>query len=176
MSRTWIWLRLAAGIFAVVLGIVAFAWPEATLRVVGFLFGLNLLLMGGIRILQFIIASEAPALHRVFGVLLGVVVAGAGIVCLADVATSLSLMLLIVAIGWLLDGLGEIFLSAGRGQPGGGWRIALGVLVVLASIGLLVWPGLGLATFILIGATTLIFAGICIVISAIAGLRAPSTA
>jgi uncharacterized membrane protein HdeD (DUF308 family) len=172
MSRTWIWLRLAAGIFAVILGIIAFAWPEATLRVVGFLFGLNLLLMGGIRILQFLVASEAPALHRVFGVLLGVVVAGAGIVCLADVATSLTLML----IGWLLDGIGEIFLSAGRGQPGGGWRIAFGVLVVLASIGLLVWPGLGLATFILLGATTLVFAGICIVISAIAGLRAPHAA
>jgi uncharacterized membrane protein HdeD (DUF308 family) len=173
MSRVWIWLRLAAGVFAVGIGILAFAWPEATLRVVAFLFGLNLLVVGGIRVLQMFVADGLPVLHRVVGVLFGLLVAGAGVLCLADVTTSLSLMLLIVAIGWLLDGIGEIFLSVGRGEAGGGWRIVVGVLVVLASLALLVWPGLGLAGFVLIGATTLVFGGICLIAASIAGLREP---
>jgi uncharacterized membrane protein HdeD (DUF308 family) len=175
-SRTWSWLRLAAGVSAMALGVVAFAWPEATLRVVAFLFGLNLLLMGATRILQMLIARELPALHRVAGVLLGLLVLAAGVLCLGDIAKSLGLLLLIVAIGWILDGLGEIVLAARRGTPGGGWRIALGVGVVLAAVAVLVWPGLGLAGFLLVGASMLVFAGICLVFSAIAGLRAPRAA
>jgi uncharacterized membrane protein HdeD (DUF308 family) len=173
MSRAWIWLRLAAGVLAVGIGILAFAWPEATLRVVAFLFGLNLLIVGGIRVLQMFIADGLPVLHRVLGVLFGLLVAGAGVFCLSDVTTSLSLMLLIVAIGWLLDGIGEIFLSVGRRETGGGWRIVVGVVAVLAALALLVWPGLGLAGFVLIGATTLVFGGICLIAASIAGLREP---
>jgi uncharacterized membrane protein HdeD (DUF308 family) len=173
MSRIWIWLRLAAGVLAVGIGILAFAWPEATLRVVAFLFGLNLLIVGGIRVLQMFVAEGLPVLHRVLGVLFGLLVAGAGVLCLADVTTSLSLMLLIVAIGWLLDGIGEIFLSVGRRENGGGWRIVVGLVAVLAALALLVWPGLGLAGFVLIGATTLVFGGICLIAASIAGLREP---
>ncbi|WP_433788883.1 HdeD family acid-resistance protein [Actinoplanes sp. CA-252034] len=176
MSRTWTWLRLAAGVLAVGVGILAFAWPQATLRVVAFLFGLNLLIAGGIRILQMFVADGLPALHRVAGILLGLLVAGAGIVCLADVTRSLSLMLLIVAIGWLFDGIGEIFLSLGRRSAGGGWRIVVGLFAVLGALALLIWPGLGLAGFVLVGATTLVFGGICLIAASIAGLRQPEPA
>jgi len=170
-SRTRIWLRLAAGVATFILGIVAFAWPAATLRVVAFVFGINLLLLGIVRILQMLLSSGVPTAHRALGVLFGLVALVAGILCLANLATSLSLLLLIVALGWIVDGLGEIFLAVGRGEPGGGWRIAVGVLIVLAATAMLVWPGLGLATFVLIGATTLVFAGICLILAAIAGLR-----
>jgi uncharacterized membrane protein HdeD (DUF308 family) len=176
MSRAWIWLRLAAGVLAIGIGVLAFAWPEATLRVVAFLFGLNLLLVGGIRILQMFVADGLPVLHRVLGVLLGLLVAAAGVLCLADVTTSLGLMLLIVAFGWLFDGIGEIFLSIGRREPGGGGRIVIGVVAVLGALALLIWPGLGLAGFVLIGATTLIFGGICLVAVSISGLRSPQHA
>ncbi|KHD73482.1 hypothetical protein MB27_34925 [Actinoplanes utahensis] len=170
-SRTRVWLRLIAGVATIILGIVAFAWPQATLRVVAFVFGINLLILGAFRIMQMLVTTGVPALHRVLGILFGLIAFVAGVLCLANVATSLSLLLLIVAFGWIVDGLGEIFLTIGRGEPGGGWRIAVGVLIVLASIAVLVWPGLGLATFVLIGATTLVFAGICLVLAAIAGLR-----
>ncbi|GGN21282.1 uncharacterized membrane protein HdeD (DUF308 family) [Actinoplanes campanulatus] len=170
------WLRLIVGIVVAVIGVVAFAWPEATLRVVAFLFGLNLLVMGVSRTVLAIIAREAPALQRVLAGAFGVLVTLVGVLCVRNPTGSLSLLLLIIAIGWILDGLGEIVVTFGRHEPGGGWRIALGVFVLLAAIAILVWPGLSLATFLLIGATTLVFAGICLVVGAIAGLRSSRAA
>ncbi|MBO3739245.1 HdeD family acid-resistance protein [Actinoplanes flavus] len=170
------WLRLIAGIAVAVIGVVAFAWPEATLRVVAFLFGLNLLVMGVSRTVLAIVARETPALQRVLAGAFGVLVTLVGVLCVQNPTDSLSLLLLIVAIGWILDGLGEIVVAFGRHEPGVGWRIALGVFVLLAAIAILVWPGLGLATFLLIGATTLVFAGICLIIGAIAGLRSRAAA
>ncbi|BCY11350.1 HdeD family acid-resistance protein [Actinoplanes sp. L3-i22] len=165
------WVSLVAGVFALILGIVAFAWPSATLQVVGFLFGLNLLLLGVVRACQFLFVPDAPVTGRILGVIFGVLVALLGILCLRNVTGSLKLLLLIVALGWLLDGLAEIFTSVGDREPGAGWRIALGLCVVLVSIAILVWPGLGLATFVLIGATTLCFVGIAGILIGIAGLR-----
>ncbi|GAA2716423.1 HdeD family acid-resistance protein [Actinoplanes palleronii] len=172
MVRKTGWLSLTAGVFALVLGIVAFAWPSATLKVVGFLFGLNLLIVGVIRILQFVFTPEAPVAGRVLGVIFGVLVGLLGILCLRNLAGSVTLLLVIVALGWLLEGLAEIFTSVGDGGAGGGARIALGLVAVLGAVAVLVWPGLGLATFVFIGATTLCFVGIAGIFAGVAGLRA----
>ncbi|WP_436533125.1 HdeD family acid-resistance protein [Actinoplanes sp. HUAS TT8] len=169
MNRGSGWISLAAGVAALILGIVAFAWPAATLQVVGVLFGLNLLILGVVRAGQFLFVPDAPVTARILGVVFGVLVGLLGILCLRNVAGSLKLLLVVVALGWLLDGLAEIFTSVG--STGGGWRIALGLVAVLASIAVLVWPGLGLATFILFGATTLCFVGLGGIIVGIAGLR-----
>ncbi len=169
MTRSTGWASLVAGVFALILGIVAFAWPSATLHVVGILFGLNLLILGAVRACQFLFVTDAPATGRILGVIFGVLVALLGILCLRNVAGSLKLLLVIVALGWLLDGLAEIFTSVG--SAGSGWRIGLGIVAVLASIAILVWPGLGLATFILIGATTLCFVGLGGIFVGISSLR-----
>ncbi|GIF02626.1 DUF308 domain-containing protein [Actinoplanes siamensis] len=165
------WTTVAAGVLALVLGIVAFAWPSATLKVVGFLFGLNLLAFGVVRILQFVLASDAPAPNRVLGVVLGLLVSLLGVLCLRNLAGSMTLLLVLVALGWLLDGVAEIVTSVGSGESHSGAHIALGLCVVLAAVTILVWPGLGLATFILVGATTLCFVGIGGIVVGIAGVR-----
>ncbi|MEU4426587.1 DUF308 domain-containing protein [Actinoplanes sp. NPDC024001] len=172
MSRTWNWVQLVTGLLTLVLGVVAFAWPEATLRVVGFLFGLNLLVAGLARTAVLLFSAGYPMLNRILGIIFGVFVAIVGILCLRNVAGSVALLLLIVAIGWLLDGLAEIVLAIGSDRAGRGWRIGVGAVAMLAAIGLLIWPGIGLATFLFIGATLLCFLGICLMFVAIAGLRA----
>ncbi|GIF12899.1 membrane protein [Actinoplanes teichomyceticus] len=169
------WLRLAAGVLAVVMGIVAFAWPSATLRVVGLLFGSQLLVMGVVRAAQLLVDPDTPVVQRVLGVIFGVLTGLVGIVCLRNVAGSLVLLLVIVAVGWLLDGLAEIFTTIGDSgvhPDGAGWRLATGLCAVLAAIAVLVWPGLGLATFLFIGATTLVFVGLCQILIGVSGLRA----
>jgi uncharacterized membrane protein HdeD (DUF308 family) len=82
-----------------------------------------------------------------------------------------------VAIGWLLDGLVQIFLSIGDpAEAGGGWHIASGLLLVLGAIALLVWPRMGLGAFVFVGATVLVFVGLGQVISAIFRMRSTRTA
>jgi uncharacterized membrane protein HdeD (DUF308 family) len=167
------WLRLFVGIVAIGLGGAAFAWPDATVHVIGFLFGLNLVLTGVIRAGLLLFAPGYPVLHRVLGITFGVFTAIAGIICLRNIAGSVVLLLVVVAIGWLLDGLAEIFLAdGGAKQSGAGVRIATGLISILGAIALLVWPKIGLGIFIGIGATVLVFVGIGQVIIAIAGMRA----
>ncbi len=172
MVRSAGWVSLVAGVFALILGIMAFAWPSATLKVVGLLFGINLLIFGVVRIIQFVVTPDAPVAGRILGVVFGVLVGLLGILCLRNLAGSITLLVVFVALGWLLDGLAEIFIAIGDRGQGSGWRIALGLCVALAAVAVLVWPGLGLATFLLFGATTLCFIGICGIVLGIAGLRA----
>lgn len=168
----WWWLRLLLGLVAIGVGIAAFAWPSATVRVVGFLFGLNLLLTGSIRAVLWLLLSGYPVLYRVLGVIFGVLTAIVGIVCLRNVTGSAILLVLIVGIGWLLDGLVELFLGlGGLGEPGRGWRVAASVAYLLAAIAVLVWPELSLATFLTVGAIILIVLGCTHVVGAVASLR-----
>jgi uncharacterized membrane protein HdeD (DUF308 family) len=120
-------------------------------------------------------APNHPVLYRVLGILLSLLVAIVGLLCLRNIVASLGLMLVLVAIGWMLDGLAEIFVALGAGREGGGWRIALGLVAVLAGIAILVWPGIGLGAFLFIGATSVVFVGLLLVITAISGLRGART-
>ena len=155
------WLRLIVGILALAVGVAAFAWPSATLHVIGFLFGLNLVVTGLLRAGMLLFLPDYPVVFRVLGITFGVLTAVVGILCVRNIVASLALLLVIVAIGWLLDGLVQIFLAiGGPGEAGGGWRIASGLLMVIGAIVVLVWPKISLAAFIFIGATIFVFVGI----------------
>jgi uncharacterized membrane protein HdeD (DUF308 family) len=172
-GRSWLWLRLCLGILAIGLSIAVFAWPSATVHVIGVLFGLNLVVTGFVRAGLLLFVPGYPLLHRLLGIVFGVLTGLVGILCLRNITGSVVLLLVVVAIGWLLDGLVELFLTLGRrDESGGGWRIATAVAGILGAIALLVWPKAGLAVFIGIGATVLALVGIGQVISAVAGLRA----
>lgn len=166
------WLHLLVGVLAIAVGAAAFVWPSATIRVIGLLFGLHLLVTGLVRAGLLLFAPGYPPMHRVLGVVLGALTAIVGILCLLNLTTSLVVLLVFVAIGWLLDGLVQIFVAVRGPEDGGGLRIATGVLLVLGAVAILVWPRLGLATFVAIGGTVVLFTGIVHVITAVAGLRA----
>ena len=167
------WLRLVIGVLAIGIGAIAFAWPSATVQVIGVLFGLNLLVTGLIRAGLLLFAPGYPVLYRVLGIIFGVLTAMVGILCLRNVTGSAVLLVVVVAIGWLLDGLVEIFLAAGNpGDSGNNWQFVSGLALILGGIAVLVWPELGLKAFVAIGATILVFVGLGQVIGAIAGLRA----
>ena len=166
------WLQLLVGVVALAVGAAAFIWPSATVQVIAVLFGLNLLITGLIRAGLLAFVPGYPALHRVVGIVASVLVAIVGIVCLANLTTSLTLLLIVVAFGWLLDGIVQIFLAVGRsGEAGGGWQIVTGLALLLGGVAILVWPKFGLGTFIAIGGTVLLLVGTGHVITAVAGLR-----
>jgi uncharacterized membrane protein HdeD (DUF308 family) len=170
------WLRLIVGLLAIAVGVAAFAWPSATVHVVAVLFGLNLVVTGFVRAGLLLFLPGYPVLYRVLGITFGVLTGLVGIVCLRNVTASLALLLVVIAIGWLLDGLVQLFLAiGGPAGNGGGWRIATALIMILGAITVLVWPKIGLGAFIFVGATILVFVGIGTVIGAIAGMRAPRT-
>lgn len=166
------WLRLFAGVLEIALAAAAFAWPEATVQVIAVLFGLNLAVSGFVRAGLSLFPAGYPLFGRLLGVVFGVLTGLLGILCLRNLTGSLALLVIVVAIGWFLDGLAQIMLAVGGpAEERGGARLATGLLTVLGAIVILVWPKIGFGVFIFIGATVLAFAGIGTVISAIAGMR-----
>jgi uncharacterized membrane protein HdeD (DUF308 family) len=169
-----LWLpSVLAGFVTVLIGIAMLSWPDATVRVVGALFGLNLLITGLVRAGLCLVSTSYPSLYRVLGVVFGVFIAIIGIVCLRNVAASAVLLILIVAIGWLLEGVVEIAAGVlGANDPTRKWRIADGVLSAGAAIIILVWPALSLRTFLALGAVLLILVGLAQIALSIGTARA----
>jgi uncharacterized membrane protein HdeD (DUF308 family) len=167
------WPQLLLGVLAIGVGIAAFTWPSATVRVVSVLFGLNLIVVGTVRAVLLLFVPGYPVLYRVLGIVFGVFTAIVGLLCLRNITASLVVLLTVVAIGWLFGGLVELSQALSKPkEPGTNARIATGVALLLGAIACLVWPKLGLGTFITLGATLLVFVGIGHVISAVATLRA----
>jgi uncharacterized membrane protein HdeD (DUF308 family) len=177
MGKGFWWLQLLLGVAAVGLGIAALVWPAATVRVVGTIFGLNLLLAGIFHTATALLRVRESPMYRVFGTVIGVLLAVIGLVCLRDVMRSAVLLALVVSIGWLLDGVTEIVLGlSSPHDPRRGWRIVAGGGYVLAALVVFVWPALSLATFLSVGAIILIVYGIAHVAAAVSMAGVPHRA
>jgi uncharacterized membrane protein HdeD (DUF308 family) len=160
LGRNW-WLLLLRGIFAILFGIMAFAWPGLTLVTLVILFGIYSLLDGLLSL------GAAAAGKRESGPLWWLIIGG--LVSLAAAAAcffypQITALVLVIFIGaWaLVRGLFEI---AGamylRKEIDNEWLlIAAGLLSVIFGIAILMAPGAGaLALVWLIGAYALLFGG-----------------
>jgi uncharacterized membrane protein HdeD (DUF308 family) len=156
LKRTLTTLAVVRGTLLLVLGIVLVVWPKATLTVVSILLGLQLLLMGIIRFAT-LFTSPAEAWVKALEGLLGILLVLAGVVCLRKPFETLLFLLIIVALGWLVDGVASL---VGAIHPFDGWRLAYAALCVIAATAVLVWPEVALATFVAVAAWFLILLGL----------------
>jgi uncharacterized membrane protein HdeD (DUF308 family) len=166
-------LRLAAGVCAVGAGAAALVRPSMTVHVVGVLFGLNLIVIGVVRTALLVFLSGYPVWYRVAGIGFGIGTVVFGVVCLYHRVGAVVLLLLVVAFGWVVAGVMELFLVPGnQEQATGAWWIGTGLLLMLAAGALVQWPRRGLALLVVIGAIVLIVVGLGQVTKAVSGLRA----
>ncbi|MBO2447412.1 DUF308 domain-containing protein [Actinomadura barringtoniae] len=143
-------VSLVAGILTLVLGIVLVAWPEATIKVVAVLFGLQLLILGVLRVVQAIIADDSGG-TRVLFALLGVLSVLVGVLVLRHLLQTVVVLALLLGMFWLIGGIIEFVHAVGdTGSGSRGWGIALSLLTAGAGIVLLVWPGMTLLTLTVI--------------------------
>jgi uncharacterized membrane protein HdeD (DUF308 family) len=171
-ARTTSILTIVTGVSALVFGILILIWPQTTLLVVAVLFGLQLLIFGIVRIVSGAMDSYPEGWHRGLSITLGVLIVLAGILCIRNPALSLLTIIVLVAIGWLVDGVINIVLGA-QSRPGDRLgRILMGVVFLIGAVLLLVFPTSALLTFVLLGGWILIVFGIVILIAGILGLRA----
>jgi uncharacterized membrane protein HdeD (DUF308 family) len=160
-ERTAWWLALTAAVLGLVVGIMIMAWPEATLKVVAVLFGTWLLVHGLVRIVQAVAGRGRDGTERAILGLVGVFFVGAGILALRNLLVSLVVIATVIGLMWLLSGI--VDLIAAFSGPGGGvrvWRIALGVLSIVAALVILVWPDLTLVTLVYISGIWLVVMGV----------------
>lgn len=143
------WLLALLGVTSIVFGIAVLVWPDVSLRVMAAFVGVWLVIAGVARVFSAFMSGRGAGAQVLSGII-GVLLILGGIACLRNLVTALAVLATMVALTWLLSGLSEIMIAfAVRGSVRG-WLIALGVVSTLIGFAFAIWPGLSLATLVLL--------------------------
>jgi len=131
--KGWMWL-LGLGIVATVMGVVVLVWPSQTLRVVGILFGIYLLVSGVMEIML----AFAPGFRgsvRFLSVLTGALSIMLGLISFRGALESILLLALWIGFGWLITGITRAVSAASVPfLPYRGWQIFGGILLAIGGV------------------------------------------
>ncbi|MFF4608031.1 HdeD family acid-resistance protein [Streptomyces sp. NPDC001339] len=147
------------GLASIALGVVVLSWPGGTLRVVGVVFGIYLLVAGVFQ-LAAAFGAHVPGHLRALHFIAGALCVLLGLVCFRGTLQSILLLALWIGFGWLLRG---IMMTATAGSspdiPARGWQLFLGILTLLAGIVLIVSPFGSIAALTLVAGIMAIVLG-----------------
>jgi uncharacterized membrane protein HdeD (DUF308 family) len=153
-----IWHVVVLGIATTLFGLVVLIWPRETLHTLGILVGIWLMVVGAARILNTFVTKRynRPVLSGTVGVLLLV----GGVACLRNVANGVLVLALVIALAWLLSGVAEFVVALQTSGPTRTWLLALAVLSVAIGLAFTFWPGLSLATIVLLTGISALVIGV----------------
>lgn len=157
--RTFVIFSALVGI---VLGVVALVWTQASLTIVGVLFGVSLMVAGVMRLFAAFALTRAPSSLRLLLGVFGGVVLAAGVLATINPSGSLVLLGVFIGIGWIIAGCQDLFgarmTATLAPRP---LVIAAGVLWILAGIAMIVLPAVAtLGTILWILAVLLIIVSV----------------
>ena len=166
-------LRLAIGILSIVVGILVIARPVDTLFFVAVLFGIQLLILGVVRIVLAASVSGLPRWLKILSIVLGVLTVLAGVICFTRPQASLVILAILLAAGWIADGIADLARGFGRERSGGEriYLIVLGVVSIIAGLIVSIFPGPSLALLTQVAGVALLIIGVLTCLSAIMGRR-----
>ena len=146
------------GILAVVVGIVAIAWPGVTILALVILFAVYAFLDAGLQAAR---AFNSRSAGPVFGhLLLGLIDLAAGVVALVWPAPTAFVLVIVVAAWALVGGVAEFFAGFGSGETAGTRALLILSGLVSVAFGVLLFarPGVGAVTLaLLFGLYSLIY-------------------
>lgn len=151
---------LVIGLCAVVLGVVALAWPHATLAVVGVVFGIYLLVSG---ILQLVAAfgTHTDTSLRVLAFISGAISIALGVFCFRGRLESILLLAIWIGIAWLFRGISQLAAaSSDPRMPARGWQIFAAVVGIIAGIVVLSSPLTSIRVLVLFAGIWLLVTGV----------------
>src|SRR6266568_512243 len=115
---------MAAGLGALIVGVVLLAWPKATLTIVAVLIGIGLIVAGLLRLIDGFTAHDASGGRRVAYVLVG-------------------LLAVVAGLFWVIHGMADISIGLLAGPfPGRAVTVLTGVLSLFAGLIVLFWPAI----------------------------------
>jgi len=149
---------ILVGILAVIVGIVAIAWPGVTILALVILFAIYAFMAAGLQAAR---AFSSGAAGPVFGhLLLGLIDLAAGVVALVWPAPTAFVLVIVVAAWALAGGLAEFFAGFGSGETAGTRALFILSGLVSVAFGVLLFarPGVGAVTLaLLFGLYSLIY-------------------
>jgi uncharacterized membrane protein HdeD (DUF308 family) len=159
-------LLLALGILAVLVGIIAVVWPDKTLLVVALLFGANVFVTGIFQLVGAFSAAEASGGQRALLAVIGVLGIVVGIFLMRNIFDAVVVLAVLVGIFWIMNAIGDLFVGFSAEAEGRGWRIASGILGLIAGVIVLVWPAPTIAVLTWVMGIWLVIYGIIAIVGA----------
>jgi uncharacterized membrane protein HdeD (DUF308 family) len=162
------------GVLSIVLGVLVLVWPNATLLVVAITFGLQLIVAGAVRISVSRELPSEPGWLRPVSIVLGVLSIVAGIICLFRPGTSLFVIAIFIAVGWIAEGIAAVAQGFGSDRSTGArvFLLVSGVVSVLAGLVVAIFPGSSLVLLARLAGIMLIVIGIAELVTAFMARRA----
>ncbi len=158
------WVFGIGGAVALILGIVALAFPVKALTAIAWIFGLFFVFSGALRLIQAIVSKGLPTGWRVFNGIVGLLLVAGGVIALVQPAALIDALGILIAVTWIIEGIASL---ADASPDQSRWfAILSGVLSIVAGLLILLWPAgivvvvLWIVAFILIigGITQLVMA------------------
>jgi uncharacterized membrane protein HdeD (DUF308 family) len=141
---------IARGVLAIIVGIVAIAWPGVTVLALVILFAIYAFADAG---LESVRGFSSGGAGPVFGhLLLALIDVAAGIVALAWPGVTALVLVLVVAVWAFVGGFTEIFAAFGSGEPAGmrAWLILGGLVSIAFGVVFVSRPNVGAVTLALL--------------------------
>jgi uncharacterized membrane protein HdeD (DUF308 family) len=158
------WLVGILGVISIAAGILAIAYPDLTLLVLGLIFGINLVLIGTVWVALATTEDLSPG-GRVLRMIVGFLGVLAGLFCLVHPGQSVLALLLVIGFWFVLIGVADV--ARAMDEPEGRVLSAiLGVLSVAAGIIIVSDPDIGLETLALLAGIYFIVRGTLEVVAA----------
>ena len=151
---------IVRGILAVIVGIIALAWPSVTVLALVFLFAVYAFMAAGLQAARAFSSRKAgPVIGHL---LLGLVDLAAGVVALAWPGPTALVLVLIVGVWAIVAGLAEIAAAFGHGEAAGTRALFIlgGLITVAFGVVLCARPGIGAVTLALLFGLFSLIAGI----------------
>lgn len=154
----WIW-AVIRGVLAIIFGIIALVAPLTTAAALALVIGIFAIVDGIVDLVDAIRHRGTSGVG--FRVFLGVVSLIFGLIILIWPGKTLAFMVILVAIWSIVIGILQIIASVGIRKDSGSawiWGVVSGALGVIFGVLVLLWPGIGLVSLIwLIGIWAIVF-------------------
>lgn len=162
IAKHWGWL-LVIGLATIVIGILFVVNTGGSLTFLVALFGWYLLISGIFQIVQAFRAKAHTALFAISGVLSIIL----GVWAIKSLIDSAVILAIFIGFAWLFRGIVELTVGIqSKGVDGRGWLITGGILMILGSIVLFIWPAATLLVIVWVTGIMLIVLGISEVVGA----------
>ncbi|NQX37194.1 HdeD family acid-resistance protein [Herbiconiux sp. VKM Ac-2851] len=157
VERGWI---IAVSVLAILLGVIAFLIPRATLLTVAIVFGIYLIASGTFRLVTAFTTARLPGWVRWLTGLLGALILVAGILCLSNPWESLTVLGIVIGLGWIFDGVASIASRSGRTDKRRWLPVTAGIAAIIAGVLAMIMPIIALAAFVTVTAILMILIGV----------------
>ncbi|QDP96712.1 HdeD family acid-resistance protein [Microlunatus elymi] len=168
------WFGVVLGVCLIILGLIVLIRPGASLLLLAILVGIQLMFLGVVRVISALTSKTVSTVWRVLVIIAGVLTAIVGIICLLRPEKSLSLLAILVGIGWLIDGVATIVSAflAPRKRRARVSQVIFGLCSLIAGIIVIVWPEKSLVVMTQLVGVILIVLGVLAISVALPQVRA----